>query len=243
MYGHTCMIRESENFSPTQLVEDVVDQHKSWVVSHTTKRLRKRFIHTLLLRTFSEFLSESVSTLPEVAPLPPMLDVTYVFPTPLYHMHREVEQQASETTPLVVRTGDEWYYFLDAGDLFGDIALAIDMDMLVVLYVPDCMTNFIDLLLDSIIIFIMIIMFYLLFFWIKLNLRIAHILNECRAKIIAKWWSTKKDIWLSNSTKSPMSDFFWILIGLRVSYLLFNIYISSVPECKAYKLCPKLVFF
>jgi hypothetical protein len=81
-------------------------------------------------------------------------------------------------------------YFPDADDLFGDMAadanassftapygflslllgiafgllvLAIDMDMMFVSYLPDCITIFSTLLLEPIIIFIMIIMFDLLF--------------------------------------------------------------------------------
>lgn len=53
--------------------------------------------------------------------------------------------------------------------MFGLVAIAIEMDMIFVLDVPDCMTSSISLLLDSIIIYIMIIMFHLPLFFVKLN--------------------------------------------------------------------------
>jgi hypothetical protein len=69
---------------------------------------------------------------------------------------------SSSTTPYV-------FFSLLLGFASGLRLLSIGVDRMFVCYVPNCMTTYITLLLDSIIISIMVIMFYLPSFWIKLN--------------------------------------------------------------------------
>lgn len=76
------------------------------------------------------------------------------------------------------------YAFLSLvlGFAFGLLAVAIDVDTIFIPFVLDCMTSFMNLFLDSIIICVLIIMFYLPFSELNFMKKNAQIVNSRLAR-------------------------------------------------------------